>query len=354
MASDAAIQEAAGALARGELVAFPTETVYGLGADATAPAAVAKVFEAKGRPRFDPLIVHLADSAAAERYACTDDPRFWTLAEAFWPGPLTLILPKRAVIPELVTAGQPTVALRWPRHPVAQALLEAFGGAVAAPSANRFGRVSPTRAAHVRAQLGDALRVLDGGRCAVGLESTIVSLATPVPTLLRPGAVTEEALRGYLGDLVVPPEDALRDLAPGRQTRHYAPQTPLYFADDPRVLGLTGRLGWLRFGARAAGFEAAVEVQLSAGEDLVEAAAGLFAGLRELDGAGVDGIVVDRVPAVGIGRAILDRLGRGVALGAATAPRGPRPTGTPRLGRGSAGGPRPPGSEAGAAAGTGC
>lgn len=304
----AALQEAVHRLSAGGLVAFPTETVYGLGADATKPAAVAQIFEAKGRPRFDPLIVHIAETAQAEAYADTSDPRFAELAEAYWPGPLTIILKKRPIIPDLVTAGQPTVALRRPRHPVAQALLSAFGRGVAAPSANRFGQVSPTRAEHVRAQLGEALCVLDGGPCAVGLESTILSLATPEPTLLRPGAITEEALRKRLGTLIVPAEDSLRTLSPGRQTRHYAPQTPLYFADDARVPALRGKIGALCFGRPAPAGQ--VAAQLSEAGDLSEAAQRLFAAMRSLDAAGLDAIVADPIPARELGRAILDRLNR--------------------------------------------
>lgn len=301
----AAIRAAAEALRRGELVAFPTETVYGLGAHALDVRAVAKIFEAKGRPRFDPLIVHVADPSALEAITATDDPRLRTLAERFWPGPLTLVVPKRPEVPDLVTAGHTSVAVRVPAHPVAQALLQEAAIPVAAPSANRFGAISPTRAEHVRGQL-DVQHVLDGGPCDVGVESTILSLLEPEPTLLRAGGLPLEALEGALGRIRIPEEAALMTLSPGRQTRHYAPRTPLRLSEAPTP---APEAGLLSLGPAPIEGWGAVEV-LSATSDLAEAASNLFAAMRRLDAAGLERIYATEVPAHGLGLAIRDRLSR--------------------------------------------
>jgi len=208
-------------LRAGELVAFPTETVYGLGADAANPAAVARVFAAKGRPADHPLIVHLADQACVPDWASEFPETARQLARAFWPGPLTLVLPRSARVPMAVTGGQDSVALRVPAHPVAQALLRAFGGGVAAPSANRYGRVSPTRAEHVREELGDRVAlILDGGECAVGLESTIVSCLAGQVALLRPGMIGRAAVESVVGPLATSAAGAPR--VPGSTRAHYA------------------------------------------------------------------------------------------------------------------------------------
>ncbi len=307
---DAGIAEAAGLLAAGELVAFPTETVYGLGGDARDDRAVAKIYEAKGRPSFNPLIVHLPDLDAVERIAEVG-PKARTLAQAFWPGPLTLVLPLRdgAGISPLVTAGLGTVAVRVPAHPLAQQLLRAFGGPLAAPSANPSGRVSPTRAEHVLDGLtGRIAAVLDGGACAVGLESTIV-LADPDPVLLRPGGVPVEALAAALGESLATGGDAGKPTSPGQLVSHYAPEAALRLDATEALEGevLVG------FGPVAG------VLSLSRSGDLVEAAASLFQTLREADHlAGPKGrIAFAPVPERGLGRAINDRLRR------AAAPRGP-------------------------------
>ncbi|WP_242678866.1 L-threonylcarbamoyladenylate synthase [Rhodobacter calidifons] len=306
---DAGIARAAELLAGGELVAFPTETVYGLGGDARSDLAVAGIFAAKGRPSFNPLIVHLPDLAAAERIAQVGD-RARRLAMAFWPGPLTLVLPLRegAGISPLVTAGLPTVAIRVPAHPLAQRLLRAFGGPVAAPSANPSGRVSPSRADHVLEGLsGRIAAVLDGGPCAVGLESTIVQ-TDPAAVLLRPGGVPVEALETALGAPLATAGTAGRPTSPGQLASHYAPRACLRLdATEARPGEVLVGFGPVRG-----------RLSLSESGDLTEAAARLFHLMREADRlAGPDGrIAFAPVPDSGLGRAINDRLRR------AAAPRG--------------------------------
>jgi L-threonylcarbamoyladenylate synthase len=308
------LRAAAGLLRAGELVAFPTETVYGVGADARSDRAVAKIFAAKGRPVFNPLIVHVADLAAAERLA--EFPRrARDLARAFWPGPLTLVLPKRpnAGLAELVTAALDTVALRAPAHPLARDLLSAFAGPIAAPSANPSGAVSPTTREHVLEGLsGRIAAVIDGGACPVGLESTILGFAGDRPLLLRPGGLPVEALAEALGET---PAEAAAGLvtAPGRLASHYAPRARLRLdAAGPRA-----DEAWLGFGPVAS---LQPSLNLSPSGDLTEAAANLFAHLRALDALaaerGLAGIAVAPVPRRGLGRAINDRLVR------AAAPRG--------------------------------
>ncbi|MFB9151336.1 L-threonylcarbamoyladenylate synthase [Roseovarius ramblicola] len=288
----------------GGLVAFPTETVYGLGADARDDAAVARIFEAKGRPRFNPLIVHVESAARARDFAEWSDAAE-IVASAFWPGPLTLVLPLRegAGLSPLVTAGLPTLAVRVPAHPVARALLTAFGGPVAAPSANPSGRISPTEAAHVMAGLaGRIAAVVDGGACPVGVESTILGLAG-VPVLLRPGGVPVEALEAALGGPVARRDEADALSAPGQMGSHYAP-------------GARVRLGAVerRPGEAMLGFGAvAGDLTLSETGDLVEAAANLFHHLHALDATGAVGIAVAPIPERGLGRAINDRLRRAAA-----------------------------------------
>jgi L-threonylcarbamoyladenylate synthase len=303
---DAGLAEAARLLAKGELVAFPTETVYGLGGDARSDHAVARIFQAKGRPSFNPLIVHLPDLAAVDRIAILG-PKARDLAQAFWPGPLTLVLPLRddAGISPLVSAGLPTVAVRIPAHPLAQRLLRAFGGPIAAPSANPSGRVSPTRADHVLEGLsGRIAAVLDGGPCAVGLESTIV-LADPEPVLLRPGGLPVEVLEAALGTRLAMGGDAGKPTSPGQLASHYAPDAALRLnataaAPDEVLVGFGPVKGTLT---------------LSENGDLVEAAARLFHALREADRiAGPGGrIAFAPIPETGLGRAINDRLRRAAA-----------------------------------------
>jgi L-threonylcarbamoyladenylate synthase len=316
-ADPAAIDEAAAVLRRGGLVAFPTETVYGLGACAFDARAVARVFEAKARPSFDPLIVHLADATGTGRVARTADPRVAALAARFWPGPLTLVLPRRPELPDLVTSGLDTVGLRVPAHPAARALIAAAGSPVAAPSANPFGYVSPTTAAHVAELLGSSVDlVLDGGPCEVGVESTILSLVDDPPVVLRPGGVTREALEAALGRRLEVAGATERPLAPGQLEKHYATRTPLRVLDGRAGLPPegAGRVGLLAWGPGGGGGYAAVEVLAPDGSKET-AAANLFSALRRLDAAGLDLILAEPCDEAGLGHAIMDRLRRAAACG---------------------------------------
>ncbi|MEZ5926596.1 MAG: L-threonylcarbamoyladenylate synthase [Hyphomicrobiaceae bacterium] len=308
--SDAAIRDAAAMLRFGHLVAFPTETVYGLGADATNGEAVARIFEAKGRPRFNPLIVHVLRLDRAEALVRFDDVPL-KLAKAFWPGPLTLVMPKApgGRIADLVSAGLETLALRVPAHAAASALLAAADRPIAAPSANLSGHVSPTTAEHVAADLGDRVAmILDAGPATVGLESSIVGFEDGEPVLLRAGGVPVEALREVAG---VPVRVAAHETdaspnAPGRLASHYAPRARLRLnADLPRE----GE-AWLGFGPAGPEEDGVGRINLSPGSDLVEAAAKLFSALRTLDASGVEAIAVAVVPETGLGLAINDRLRR--------------------------------------------
>jgi L-threonylcarbamoyladenylate synthase len=304
------IAAAARVLADGGLVAFPTETVYGLGADATNGAAVARLYAAKGRPRFNPLIAHVADAKAALRLAQFSDEAK-RLAGVFWPGPLTLVLPRQDDCPvsELATAGLDSIAVRVPDHPIARDLLKAFGKPVVAPSANRSGHVSPTLAEHVRADLGGRVDlIIDGGPASVGVESTIVSFLTS-PGLLRPGGLPREAIERVLGyelpDVVSSAEDLPR--APGMLASHYAPRAPV------RLNAVEVRPGeaLLAFGPVLPGAERTLN--LSPTGDLVEAAANLFSHMRALDASGARAIAVMPIPNEDLGEAINDRLGRAAA-----------------------------------------
>lgn len=305
------IAAAARRLVAGELVAFPTETVYGLGGDATDDQAVARIFEAKGRPHFNPLIIHVFDAEAA-RIQVTFNRRAEILAERFWPGALTLVLPRRpdTTVSLLATAGLGTVAVRVPQHPVAHALLAACDRPVAAPSANVSGRVSPTEAEHVAAALGTRVAlVLDGGRCPIGVESTVLDLTGAAPVLLRPGGVTEEELTDAIGPLAAPTgADAESPKSPGMLARHYAPELPLRL--DAAELRPGEAL--LAFGPTPIA-DADLAQNLSPAGDLVEAAANLFVMLRLLDRPGPAGIAVMPIPEHGLGRAINDRLRRAAA-----------------------------------------
>jgi L-threonylcarbamoyladenylate synthase len=313
-AGEAAVAAAARTLAEGGLVAFPTETVYGLGADATNPAAVARIYQAKGRPAFNPLIAHVGDVAAARQIARFDAPAI-ALAEAFWPGPLTLVLPKteNCAVADLATAGLDTVAIRIPAHPVARDILRAFGGPVVAPSANLSGHVSPTTATHVQSDLAGRIElIVDGGPVAVGVESTVVG-CFDAPMLLRPGGVPRAEIERVLGrTLVQPPADAGTDsvqpLAPGMLTSHYAPRAKVRL----NAVKLEAGEALLAFGLGAiSGIDAAsIVMNLSERGDLDEAAANLFGHLRALDGKGVHTIAVMPIPDEGLGEAINDRLRR--------------------------------------------
>jgi|SRR6185369_6736691 len=303
------IQKAAQIIREGGLVAFPTETVYGLGADALNPLAVARVFEVKDRPLFDPLIVHVADLRQAENLVQGIPEKALRLAQKFWPGPLTLVLPKSALVPDIVTASLPTVAVRVPRHPLALELIRESGRPIAAPSANAFGRVSPTTADHVRDSLGAKVDlILDGGPCLVGVESTVVSFAGKTPVLLRPGGVPLEEIREVLGEVEIHASTAQAPQAPGQLPQHYAPRTPLRLAESLEELPPGKRIGLLSFRSPSSPYPfQAVEV-LSEKGDLREAAARLFAALRRLDGQNLDLIIARPVPHEGLGRAINDRL----------------------------------------------
>ena len=311
-ADAAAIARAAAILRDGGLVAFPTETVYGLGADATQPWAVARIYDAKDRPSFNPLIAHVADLGAARQEAALPEPAL-RLAEAFWPGALTIVAPvaPSGSVCDLARAGLPSVAVRIPAHPVAQALLAAVGRPIAAPSANRSGHVSPVTAAHVAEDLsGRVDMILDGGRAPAGLESTIVSFCEASPALLRPGAVAREAIEKILGEKLAAPERA-EILGPGMTPSHYAPAARLRLEAHELEEGEAA----LDFGGRlAARAQAGVFIlDLSPSGDLVEAAANLFAYLREFDARRIANVAVAHVPERGLGEAINDRLRRASA-----------------------------------------
>ncbi len=312
-ADAAAIASAAAALGAGSCVAFPTETVYGLGAAAFDARAVAQIFAIKARPTFDPLIVHVLDAAMLARVAREVPPLAERLAERFWPGALTLVLAKRAEIPGIVTAGLESVAVRVPAHPVARALLAAFGAPIAAPSANPFGRLSPTSAEHVRTQLGERIEIiLDGGATPLGIESTIVAF-DPVPTLLRHGAIAREAIEAEIGPLLdaTQPDGDAAPQAPGQLLQHYAPRTPICVVDELPPRAQRERAAYLGFTGGAEGY--AAQRVLSPGGDEREAAAHLFEYLHELDALGLERIDAARVPAHGLGAAIADRLTRASA-----------------------------------------
>jgi len=315
-ANPEATQTAARILAAGGLVAFPTETVYGLGADAANGTAVARLYAAKGRPSFNPLIAHVASLSTARALACFDDAAE-RLAK-LWPGPLTLVLPKASgcQVTELATAGLDTIALRVPSHPVAHDLLTAFGGPVVAPSANRSGHVSPTTAQHVLADLnGRVDLILDGGPSAVGLESTIVACLGGAPTLLRPGGLPRQAIERVLGTKLIDATasasdagDAETPIAPGMLVSHYAPHARLRL----EAAAVSPGEALLAFGGAEPPGASATR-NLSQSGDLVEAAANLFAHLRALDATGVSVIAVMPIPHEGLGEAINDRLARAAA-----------------------------------------
>jgi L-threonylcarbamoyladenylate synthase len=304
-----AIAEAAAALRGGELVAFPTETVYGLGADATADLAVARIFEAKGRPRFNPLIVHVPDVTEARKHVTWNDLAD-RLASRFWPGALTLVLPRAAdcKLSLLCSAGLNTVAIRCPAHPIARELLRATARPLAAPSANRSGAVSPTLATHVAQSLAGAIDiVLNGGPCSIGLESTVIDLALAPPGLLRPGGVTREAIEALMGPLAGADEGhgEVARRSPGQLESHYAPSRPLRLDAS----GVAPDEALLAFGPNVP-TGANLMLNLSPDGDLAEAAANLFAMLRALDRPEVACIAVMPIPATGLGLAINDRLRR--------------------------------------------
>lgn len=307
------ISHAAELLKTGRLVAFPTETVYGLGANAMDPVAVARIFEAKQRPEFDPLIVHIAEADWIGQVV-KDVPRVaQTLIDHFWPGPLTLVLPKQECVPDLVSSGLSTVGVRQPNHPIALDLIAKAATPIAAPSANLFGRISPTTAQHVADQLADRIDyIVDGGPCAVGVESTVVTFDNDTVIVLRPGGLTLEQLRAVTPDVVLDSSDGTESehSSPGRTLQHYAPRTRLVIretaaavaGEEPLSLGLLSQQ------APVAGTEFAKIEQL--GSDLTAAAAQFFAAMRRLDSAGLDLIIATPFPTIGLGVALNDRLMR--------------------------------------------
>jgi L-threonylcarbamoyladenylate synthase len=311
--TDAAdIARAAAVLRRGELVAFPTETVYGLGADARNPAAVARIYALKGRPPGHPLIVHLASAAALAEWAAHVPEAAQRLAARFWPGPLTLILRRAPGVADAVTGGQDSIGLRVPAHPVAQALLREFGGGIAAPSANRYGRVSPTTAAHVRDEFGaDAPLILDGGECSVGLESTIVSCLDGV-LLLRPGGVSVPELEAQVGP-VRRAAAGEGPRAPGTTVAHYAPATPLRVVSAGELAAAAAAPGVAVLARRPPPDGFAGPAWLNAGEEPGAYAHGLYANLRQLDRCGARSIVAEAVPGGPAWDAVRDRLSRAAA-----------------------------------------
>ena len=314
MATDQEIEKAAGILRAGGLVAFPTETVYGLGADASNPAAVKKIFAAKGRPADHPVIVHIADMSELKHWAAEVPRAAWLLAEKFWPGPLTMVLKRSPHVNDLISGGQNSIGLRVPGHPVAQQLLKAFGGGIAAPSANKFGRLSPTTAEHVREELGDAVEmVLDGGPCDVGIESTIVDLTREPPAILRPGRVSAQQITDAL--LVPLGESAAdRPRVPGSLASHYAPRAPLKLVQPDEIenyvrrqvvqppVAVVARRGRPR--------DSKVALWQVAPETPEEYARLLYASLRRLDDAGCRLIVVEALPLLPEWAAVRDRLDR--------------------------------------------
>jgi len=320
-ASQAEIEAAVDALRDGELVAFPTETVYGLGANASNPAAVRKVYELKGRPPSHPVIVHIDQAKYLRRWVRELTPAAEKLAAAFWPGPLTLVLPRGENVQDVVTGGQDSVAVRIPSHPMARQLLDAFGGGIAAPSANRYGRLSATRAEHVEDEFGDAVKVvLDGGECQVGLESTIVSCLDDSVRLLRPGAVTLSQLRGVVGEVQIG-ADKTSPRVPGSAPAHYAPATPLTIVPGGEIDALAESLS--EGGQRIAVLAQRLPLKtyqyvtwINAGKRAEAFGHDLYANLRTLDKAGCARILVQEVPGDERWDAIRDRLARG-AVGAA-------------------------------------
>ncbi len=312
-ASAKSIRLAAAVIRRGGVVAFPTETVYGLGADGLNAEACARVFEIKGRPRFDPLILHECTPARARRLFSAVPAAARRLMARFWPGPLTLVLPKAAAVPDIVTAGLRTVAVRVPANRHALALIKAAGRPVAAPSANRFGRLSPTTAAHVKRQLGAAPDIiLDGGRTSIGVESTIITFSRGRPVLLRPGGLPLEEIERVAGSTAARAAGGARPAAPGCLKKHYSPEARLKIIGAGAAPKPSRKAAYLAFSSRPAGAWAAVSV-LSRSGDLREAAANLFGALHRLEKSGAAVIYAEKVPPHGLGRAIMDRLRRAAA-----------------------------------------
>lgn len=304
------MRRAAEIIRSGGIVAFPTETVYGLGADAFNPLAVARIFEAKNRPLFDPLIVHIADLSQMELLTTRLDRRAGRLAGRFWPGPLTMVVQKSDGVPGIVTAGLETVAIRMPDHLIALDLIRQSGTAIAAPSANRFGYISPTRALHVRDQLGDRVdMIIDGGDCAVGVESTILKLHDGGAVILRPGGTPVEEIEAMIGPVSIAPDAEGDPESPGRLPSHYAPSVPLRIVETPHDIDFKNEeSGFLLYKKPGGPFPLNRTEILSESGDLQEAAANLFSCLHRLDSMEIRLIVAEAVPERGLGIAIMDRL----------------------------------------------
>jgi len=306
------IKLAAELLRKGGLVAFPTETVYGLGADTLNSHAVARIFEVKNRPRFDPLIVHIDSLEDIEKLCLNIDERAKKLMKRFWPGPLTLILPKSSRVPDIVTAGLPNVAVRMPSHHVALELINEAGMPIAAPSANPFGYLSPTTAEHVKEQIGEKVDlILDGGKCPIGVESTVIDLTESEPTLLRSGGLPLEEIEQVIGKVKISHVNPERPRSPGQMPCHYSPRTPIRILEDKKFKIPTGKkVGLLAFSHPKGELPYEMVEVLSSQRDLREAAANFFSCLHRLDGAGLDIILAEPVEEVGLGRAIMERLRR--------------------------------------------
>lgn len=297
-----------------ELVAVPTETVYGLAGNALHSSAVAKIFEAKERPSFDPLIIHVPDAQHLERYVTAIPKQAEQLINHFWPGPLTLVLRKKEIIPDLVTAGLDAVGVRCPDHPLTHQLLRQLDFPLAAPSANPFGYVSPTTAEHVEKQLGSKIPyILDGGPCKVGIESTIIGFENGEPMIYRRGGISNEAIERVIGPVESRLHSTSNPKAPGQLQSHYAPRKPFLLGDIDQLMATVKgkKFGVLRF--KNAKNQAESEIVLSPSESVAEAAQNLFAALRQLDAMNIDLIIAEKVPDIGIGKAINDRLTRAAA-----------------------------------------
>jgi L-threonylcarbamoyladenylate synthase len=307
------IHKAAQIIKKGGIIAFPTETVYGLGADAFNPLAVARIFEVKKRPHFDPLIVHVAGHSDLDKLVMEIPSNAIKLMERFWPGPLTVVLLKKGDVPDIVTSGLPTIAVRMPKHPMTLSLIGLAGSPIVGPSANPFGYVSPTTADHVRDQLGNQVDfILDGGPCEVGVESTIVSFVEEEPRLLRPGGIPLEEIESVIGKVAIGSMNKEKPSAPGMLPKHYAPRTPILLDWSEKDVANYGnrKVGLLAFHKIRPALKFNYVEVLSERGDLREAAANLFSAIRRLDGLGLDMILAESVPETGLGRAIMDRLRR--------------------------------------------
>ncbi len=314
-ATEEAVEQAAEIIKAGGIVAFPTETVYGLGADGLNPIAVAKIFETKKRPAFNPLILHIAGKGDLKKLAVIENDRIERLIDKFWPGPLTLVLPKLELVPDIVTSGNPTVAIRMPDHPVAINLIKKCGTPIAAPSANRFGHLSPTEAMHVFKSIGDKVDlIIDGGKCSIGVESTIVQYVDNKFYLLRPGGLSREEIQNEIGEIEAVTGSADKPNSPGQLPFHYAPSIPLYFLTKENLKKYSDKkIGALFFRNSSVDFKFETIRILSEKGDFKEAAANLFVHLHELEKEKIDLILAEPVEEKGLGLAIMDRLKKGAS-----------------------------------------